>query len=281
MSLKYCIIGHPLKHTMSPPIHQKLFEISGEKGEYTVCDVPPEELKAKAFREYINSINGYNVTIPYKVAIIPFLEKLHESARRYGAVNCVKTENGHTVGYNTDCIGFTRALKSTDLKLDGKILLLGCGGAGRMMAIETALNGGELTIVSRKESTKAQNVLHEIEYLAPKCKVTLTDYENIAGEFDLIINSTPVGMYPETDACPVSDEVLKNCKAAFDAIYNPKDTVLITKMKKMGKKALGGMSMLVWQAVVAHEIWYDAHYEDTDINNIISEMEKLVKDKFN
>ena len=144
MSRKYAILGETLKHTMSPPIHARLFELKGREFEYEILEVKPEELKDKA--EYLNSLNGYNITIPHKIGIIDYTDELDQSAKRYHSVNCVDNKNGRHVGYNTDCDGFLRTVRAMNIDFTGKILLIGCGGVGRMIAIETVLHGGEITL---------------------------------------------------------------------------------------------------------------------------------------
>lgn len=276
---KFAILGFPLKHTMSPPIHDALFKLAGKEAEYSVCELSPEDLAGQA--SALNAMDGYNVTIPHKVSIIPFLSKLDESAARYGAVNCVAQKDGETVGYNTDCYGFLRALEIGGASLSGKVLQLGCGGVGRMMAIETARKGGELTIAVRTGfEYEADGVLAEIKACAPNAVVSVTTLDNIAGSFDLLVNATPVGMYPHVEGCPVSDDVIANCACVFDAVYNPIKTLLMKKAEGFGKKIIGGMAMLVWQAVVAHEIWDDSVYKSEDIAALIDEMEKQVAVSF-
>lgn len=143
---KYALLGYPLGHTMSPPIHKRLFELDARPdAEYEVCEIPPEQLDSKS--EYLNSLDGYNITIPYKVDIISHLDELDESAKRYNSVNCVVNRNGKNIGFNTDCTGFLRSLEAGGAKLGGRVLQIGCGGVGRMMATEAALHGADLTIV--------------------------------------------------------------------------------------------------------------------------------------
>jgi len=279
MSRKFCLLGESLKHTMSPPIHKRLFELSNKDADYSVCEIQREKLKSSI--NELNQLVGYNITIPHKVDIIPLINGLDESAHRYGAVNCVYNNNGVSKGYNTDVYGFLRSLEAGGGELGGDVLLLGSGGVGRMMAIEACLAGSNLTIaVLERSIPKAEKVIADIKKLSPDAKVSITTLDNINGHFDLLINSTPVGMYPNSESCPVSDEVIKNSHCIFDAIYNPVETVLIKKAKSFGKIAIGGMAMLVWQAVVAHEIWDNANYNESDIIEIISDMEAIVTRDF-
>ena len=270
---KYAILGYPLKHTMSPPIHKRLFELEGKTAEYEICERPPEELSEKA--DYLNSLGGYNITIPFKVDIIKYLDELDESAKRYNSVNCVVNRDGKNIGFNTDCYGFLRSLEAENISLSGKVLQIGCGGVGRMMAIEAALHGADLTIVSLPEFIKgAEEAAAEAKKLAPNAKIKVITHDQISGEFDLLVNASPVGMFPKTEECPVTEEVVKSCKNVFEVIYNPDVTMLMKIAEKNGIKAVGGMAMLVWQAVVAHEIWSGAKYRDEDIAELISDMRK-------
>lgn len=269
---KYALLGYPLGHTMSPPIHKRLFELDGRPdAEYEVCEIPPEQLDSKS--EYLNSLDGYNITIPYKVDIISHLDELDESAKRYNSVNCVVNRNGKNIGFNTDCTGFLRSLEAGGAKLGGRVLQIGCGGVGRMMATEAALHGADLTIVVLPEFIAgAKEVAEEAAKLNPSAKINVITHDKISGEFDLLMNASPVGMFPKTDDCPVSEDVVKNCKYVFEVVYNPNVTKLMSIAEKNGIPAIGGMAMLVWQAAVAHEIWNGASYRDGDVEKIIAEM---------
>lgn len=274
---KYVLIGHPLGHSMSPFIHKILFEMSGRDAEYSLKDISPENLSAEM--ETLNKISGYNVTIPHKISVIPFVDKLDETAERYGAVNCVNNDKGTVVGYNTDCTGFVMSAKP--LKTNGKTLIIGCGGVGRMIAIELALQGAELTIAVIPEAVKdAEKLISEINKICPDAKAEYILTSEIKGKFDLLVNASPVGMFPKTDVCPVSDEIISNCGGVFDVIYNPVKTQLVKKAEAMGIKAVGGMAMLVLQAVKAHEIWNNDFYTDEQITEIIRKSEQKVEADF-
>lgn len=276
---KYTLIGHPLGHSMSPFIHDRLFKLKGREVSYSLTDISPEDLNSK--KEYLKSeFVGYNITIPHKVAVIPFIDKMDTSALRYNSVNCVANTQEGSIGYNTDCYGFLNSLKMNNISLDGKVLLLGCGGVGRMMAIESLLHGATLTIAIIEEARDMCNtLLAELNEKFPNVKVEVVLMSEITGSFDLVINSTPVGMFPKVDNCPLSDETISKCGAVFDAIYNPTETKLVQKFKAQGKKAVGGMAMLVLQAVKAHELWDNDTYSNDEIDEIIKQSnEKVEKD---
>ncbi len=272
---KYGLIGHPLGHSMSPLIHKRLFALSGiEDYSYELIDIPPEKLADS--ENMLRELKGFNITIPHKTSIIPMTDKLGESAERYNSVNCVSNDNGVMTGYNTDCDGFLRSAEL--LPLGGKVLLAGCGGVGRMIAIEAALHGAELTIAVLPRNIKsAQLVMAEILAKCGTSSVKICDISDIQGSFDLLVNATPVGMYPKIDACPVSDEIIENCLSFFDVIYNPVETMLIKKARAMGKTAVGGAAMLVYQAVKAHELWYGGEFSNEDISAIIKDVENEVE----
>ena len=264
---------------MSPPIHQRLFELEGVSDfDYTLKEYSPEELEDKI--SDVLALDGFNITIPHKVEIIKYIDELADSAKRYNSVNCVAHKGGKYIGYNTDCDGFLRSLEAAGAGLDGKVLQCGCGGVGRMIAIEAVRHGAELTVSVPegfedtvepvKEYARANGFSDDIKVVHPG---------EISGKFDLLINASPVGMFPKVENCPVSEEVIKNCGFVFDVIYNPERTKLMQTAESFGIKICGGMAMLVWQAVVAHEIWSGAKYNDSDIAKLIADMHKLMAEK--
>ena len=273
---KYTLIGHPLGHSMSPLIHEKLFELRGKNQNYDLTDIAPEDLSSM---DKFRAIKGFNVTIPHKVNIIPQLDEMADSAKRYNSVNCVDNKDGRLIGYNTDCDGFLLSVK--DMPLGGKVLLVGCGGVGRMIAVEAVRHGADLTIAHIPEAqAQAEALCNEIRDSYPEAKLTAVLAGDISGSFDMLINASPVGMYPKTDACPVSDEVINNCGCAFDVVYNPVETVLVKKFRALGKRAVGGVAMLVYQAVKAHEIWDGDFYSAEEINSVIKAVEDRVNADF-
>lgn len=271
---RYALTGHPLGHTMSPLIHEKLFALSGISDySYELIDIAPENLSGSL--DVIKSFKGMNVTIPHKQSVITFMDELAESAERYNSVNCIKNDGGKLIGYNTDCDGFLRSAEL--LPISENVGILGCGGVGRMIAIETALHGGTITLAVIPQDVKnAQILMAEILAKCGNASVRIADIATLDEGFDLLINATPVGMYPKTHACAVSDSVIKKSGAFFDVIYNPTETLFMKKAREQGKTAVGGASMLVYQAVKAHEIWYGGEFKTEDINGIIKAVEESV-----
>ena len=265
------LTGYPLGHSLSPVIHGELFKIAGIDGEYKLYEIAPENL-GDGIAALKNNLCGFNVTIPHKVEVIPFLDELDEKAALFGAVNTVKVGE-RSVGYNTDCIGFLRALEMADIALEGSVLVCGAGGVARMFAFEAALAGCDLTIAARDEDISAANVIKAEIMDKLNREVRVLNLRDVSEGYDLIINGTPVGMYPFVNACVLPKEIIEKSHAVFDAIYNPGETQLIQYAKAAGIKYSNGLSMLVLQAVAAEEIWNNIPFSADDIKKVIKTTE--------
>lgn len=272
MKQKYAVIGHPIGHTMSPFIHNSLFGLQGISVDYSAIDIQPDGLSDEMTKS-LGALRGFNVTIPFKEAIIPLLDSVDESALKYNAVNCVLRKDGKTYGCSTDAYGFTQALKANGVNLNGRVLVLGSGGAARTLARETCDAKCDLTIAVRADDVPKA---HELKTWLTENggRVSVCEIKDLTGDFDLCVNATPVGMYPNTDAMVISEEKISHCKALFDAVYNPERTKLIATAQALGIKTVGGMAMLVWQAVKAHEFWYGGKFKSADIEKIIDDANK-------
>lgn len=276
---KFAVIGHPIGHTMSPFIHNRLFELSGIEAEYTKLDIAPENL-ADEYKNVLSKLDGYNITIPHKQSIIPLIDEIDEKAKMYGSVNTVANINGVAKGYTTDPDGFLKALDAAGIVLDGRVVILGCGGVARTMAYEVVLKGLPLLFAVRKEDVEiAKALCGEIENTVKGAKVSFCLIDELSGDIDVLVNATPLGMFPKVDVQPVSDSVINRCASVFDAVYNPLETVLIQKALANGAKAVGGMSMLVWQAVVAHEKWDGSVYNKDDIAKLCIDSAEELKNR--
>lgn len=274
---KFAVIGHPIGHSMSPFIHSRLFAIAGLPGDYSIMDVAPEELPVKI--KTLNELDGYNITIPNKQKIIPFLDKLDPKAELYGSVNTVR--NGEVrEGFTTDPDGFLEALRAEQIDFSGKVVIIGCGGVARTFLYEAVLAGCRVTMAIRREDKDiCMQLVQEVKQKLGKGDIEICLIPELEGDIDLLVNATPIGMFPKVDNVAVSDKVISHSASVFDAVYNPLETLLVQKAKANGAKASGGMAMLVWQAVVAHRIWDGSEYETDDIRQLIedsaAEMKKL------
>lgn len=274
-SPQFGLLGHPLGHSLSAPLHRRLFKLRGVAGGYRLLDTAPEDFEAAL--PALRALGGFNVTIPYKQRIIPCLDSLSEKARVYGAVNTVENRGGKWVGHNTDAEGFLRALGAADIPLSGRVLLCGAGGAASMMAFEAAAHGCRL-IVAARDREKAAALCQRVAERFPAADTSpaaLAQVQTLPGDFDLILNATPVGMFPRPEGCPVSAAVVRRAKAVFDAVYNPAETVLLREAAAAGAKTQGGLPMLVWQAAAAQEIWSGFAFDPGDIARLCEEADGL------
>ncbi len=271
----YRLIGHPLGHSMSPQIHERLFALEGRADSYTLFSFPPEELEAQI--PVLRGLDGFNITIPYKQAILPYLDSLDDSAALYGAVNTVRMQGGRMTGYNTDCDGFLRTMQAHEFSLQTSVCVAGAGGVGRMFAIEAVRQGAALTIAVR-DPAKGQALAQEIGERFG-CPVQVSPLDALDRPFGLIINATPVGMSPKTGVSPLPKSVVAQAGAVFDCIYNPRETRLLQDAREAGVPAAGGMEMLVWQAAVAHEIWHGSRFSSAQIDPLVGEMNALLDQK--
>lgn len=276
---KFAVIGHPIGHTMSPFIHNRLFQFSGIEAEYIKLDIAPENL-ADEYNRLLSKLDGYNITIPHKQNIIQLIDEIDDKAKMYGSVNTVANSDGIAKGYTTDPDGFLKALDAAGIILDGRVVILGCGGVARTMAYEVVLKGLPLLFAVRKDDVNiAKSLCSEIENTVKGAKVSFCLIDELSGDIDVLVNATPIGMFPKLDAQPVTDSVISRCASVFDAVYNPLETVLIQKALANGSKAVGGMSMLVWQAVVAHEKWDGSVYDKEEIAKLCIDSAEELKNR--
>ncbi len=247
----YGLIGEKLGHSFSKIIHERLTN-------YTYHLLP---LSKEEFSNFMDkkAFSAINVTIPYKMDVIPYLDEMDAHAKAIGAVNTIVNHNGKLFGYNTDFSGFLYLLQHNNIDVkDKKVLVLGKGGASKaILAVLRHLQAKEVLTVYYKE---AENT---ITY--DQCK----KYHNDA---EIIINTTPVGMYPAIDESPIDLTDYKHCSAVIDVIYNPIRPMLIVQAQNLGIKAIGGLEMLIAQAKYAVEIFQDKKIPDSVIDTIYQEM---------
>ena len=225
---KYCLIGEKLSHSYSAEIHA----LNGL--DYELLEVKREELKDFIAKGY----DGFNITIPYKKDIIPLLDGVDETAKAIGAVNTALKKDGKYYGYNTDLDGMRYALKRKGISLRGKnVMILGSGG--------TSLTADALCKKERAKSVVKVSRFGEVNY---------GNYRYF-NDTEIVINATPVGMFPNSGVSPVDLSFLPNLKGVFDCIYNPFKTALIMQAEKLGIPCSDGLPMLVRQALAAEKLW--------------------------
>ena len=267
--MKFGLLGAKLGHSLSPQIHQEVFRQLGINATYELIEVPAAALAEKV-AELQKSYRGLNVTIPHKVAVMKSLDSIAREAEAIGAVNTVLFESGKAEGFNTDYFGFARLLEHNGLVPRGKnVCVLGTGGASRaILQCLTDMKAKEITVISRA----VENAPEDIR--ARYAVKTYEDLKNLDG--DLLVNCTPVGMFPKIDASPVDDTVMEHFAAAVDIIYNPAETKFMKLARQQGKPAVNGLFMLVAQAVAADEIWLERKLDAGLIVDVAAKIARLL-----
>ena len=272
---RFAVLGQSLPHTWSPYIHNSLFDAAGLDAVYLPVTVPPERLGSvtDVFR---SCFSGFNVTIPYKEKILPFLNDVDEAARVCGAVNTVEIRNGRMIGHITDGLGMLRAIEERGVETHrADVLILGGGGAARVAGYAFLSRGGRVTFAVR-DAQKGNALVHALAQTQQDGlhRLSVRPLADCAEAHDILINCTPVGMYPHVDACPVSADAIARCRAVFDAVYNPRETRLLALARQNGLPAIEGLGMLFYQAVEAQKFWFgDRTASKAEQSRIYSELQ--------
>lgn len=243
----YGIIGNPVKHSLSPIIHNGVFQRLGLKAVYLAFEV--EDLKKVLEGVRGLGILGLSVTIPFKTEIIPYLDDLDELARQIQAVNTLQNKKGKIVGFNTDWLGAIKALKEKTALQGKKVFLIGAGGAARAIAFGLKKEGCEIFIFNRTAG-KGEKLAKELG------AIYLNKFPAIQEVTpDLVINATSVGMTPHEDQSPFPAHLLQEKMLIMDVVYHPWQTRFLREAKLRGCQIIDGLEMLAWQAAAQTEIW--------------------------
>ncbi len=254
-----CVIGHPIKHSMSPIMHNAAIQDLGLDYLYIGFDVPSNKLKEAIKGLKTLNIQGINVTLPHKEKAIKFIDKVDEIAQKIGAINTIKNEDGFLIGRNTDAEGAKKALLDAGCEITGKnVVLIGAGGAAKAISYSLASDTNKTTIINRSED-RAKKLVRELKSKMD-LNIEFKKYSEIILKeeiinADILINATPVGMFSTIDISPVSKKALHRDLFVFDLIYNPLETQLIKDSKEIGCQTLSGLDMLVNQGALAFEWW--------------------------
>ncbi|WP_405310193.1 shikimate dehydrogenase [Methanobrevibacter sp.] len=251
------LIGHPVEHSFSPPMHNAAFDALNMDYAYVAFDVNPNDLKSAIEGAESLNIKGFNVTIPHKVDVMQYLDELDEVARLIGAVNTIDFKN--LKGYNTDGIGAVKAIEEVTSIKNKNVVVAGAGGASRAISFYIAKYGAEsLTILNRNEA-KAESLASDVSDSGLIGEVAY-DSINAIGNYmegaDVLIDTTPLGMHPNINDEPiVKADMMDEDLVVFDAVYNPNETVLIKEAIKANAKPVYGIKMLLYQGAESFKIW--------------------------
>jgi shikimate dehydrogenase len=254
-----CLIGWPIKHSMSPIMHNAVLQKLKLNYVYLAFNVKKEELKPAINGIKALDIKGVNITIPHKETIIPYLDEIDPLAAKIGAVNTIKKRSGVLIGKNTDAEGAKKSLLDARCILSGKnVLVLGAGGASRAVCFALADEVDKIFIANRTEKralSLAKQINKKTDGIAEGHSNIKPILERLISNSQILINTTPIGMHPKTDEMPLPENMLHRNLFVFDVIYNPLKTKLLKKAEKKGCRILGGLDMLVNQGAIAFEYW--------------------------
>lgn len=276
------LLGNPVEHTVSPVIHNTLAESTGENLTYVPFHVPTGYIGDAVKGAYALNLLGLNVTVPYKSEVIPYLQEIDALAERIGAVNTLVRTEGGFKGYNTDMPGLYRAMCEDGVRIEGeKVLILGAGGVARAVAMLLAEKGAAEVILLNRTVEKAQLVADEVNALVGKefaHAMPLEAYEELPeGERYLAIQATSVGMYPRVEDAVITDEAFyRRIHTGYDLIFNPSCTRFMELVQQQGGKAYGGLKMLLYQGVIAYELWTGQRIEDSLAEHVYGQMKKAM-----
>ncbi|WP_457565252.1 shikimate dehydrogenase [Caldithrix abyssi] len=277
---RFAIIGHPLKHSFSPLIHNRAFADLNMDAHYEKIEIAPEEFEREVERLKNSDIVGFNITIPYKERIIPFVDQLSAEAVKIGALNTVKKVGDQWHGFNTDWIGFLRPLEKFSSSIK-RCLLLGAGGAARGVFF-ALLRLPELQhiVISNRTRRRAEELVNQFRPFGQKT-IYVSGFEyllNMNERFDLIVNTTSVGMSGHNQTILLEPERVAHSKTVvYDLIYNPLKTILLKRAEERGLTTINGLPMLIYQAEEAFKIWTGRGFAEKTRTYLFDELPGLIE----
>jgi len=249
----YCLIGNPVAHSKSPILHEQVYKFYGIKAKYMLCHAEKENLRQILLQFKKTGVKGFNITVPFKHDIMPYLHEISADAKKIGSVNTVSINDGNWTGYNTDVTGFAMQLKSNNTVIKGsRVKIIGAGGSTAAIVYAVLSEGAASVTVYNRTMDKARQLALKFDGVVA---AALDEFN--AKDCDILINTTSVGLYPQIDKSPVSDlEGISQSAIVYDIIYNPPETRFMKIAKERGCQAYNGLDMLIFQGLAADEIWF-------------------------
>lgn len=284
---RFALLGEPLGHSLSPVLHKAIYrQLEIDDASYRAVELPEERLKSFFSGFRVGGFDGVNVTVPHKANVIPLLDEVDSKAKLLNAVNCVNRVGNVLTGFNTDLLGFAYSLRQNDVVIEGnEFAILGAGGSAQ--AIGAVLAEGEAKVISIVNRTpeRAEQLKETILAVNDQVSVNIVDENGLvkrAKKLDCIVNTTSLGMHPETSKSPLSAsssaELFNENMLAFDLVYNPQKTKFLKDAEKNGASTANGMQMLVAQAVYSVEIWMGGNIvAHVDMNALARDLDKAIK----
>ncbi len=301
---KVCgLIGYPVGHSISPVIHNRLAELYGHNFVYVPLAVEPGNLKSAVDGAEAFDFLGMNVTVPYKSEVLPYLKEIDPLAEKIGAVNTLVRTGGGYKGYNTDMPGLYRAMCADGVKIEGEeVILLGAGGAARAVAFMLLEKGAKHITILNRSMERALKLTDEVNRAAkereealataskPKAYAKTEDFFAVAYSLDeygkleqsrryLVIQATNVGMFPHTEQAVIEDEAFYQLvKTGYDIIFNPPETRFMRLVRQGGGEAFNGLKMLLYQGIIAYELWNHVSVLEEAANDIYQRMQAALQE---
>jgi shikimate dehydrogenase len=270
MKTIFAVFGDPVEHSLSPVMHNAAYKVLGMDCEYHKFRVTLDDLEAAIMGAKAMGFGGLNLTIPLKENALKIVEP-DTMARAIGAVNTIEFSDDHIIGHNTDGIGAVKALVSSGMDIPGSsVLILGAGGAARAVAYQLAKDGARVTIANRTPG-RAQELAENVRSVGDANGTGLEELPELTYNADIIINTTSVGMHPDTEQTLVTVDMMHTGQVIFDIVYSPLKTRLLREAKKAGTITIDGIRMLVLQGAESFRIW-------TGIEPPVGVMEQAVRD---
>lgn len=258
----FAVIGYPLKHSLSPYMHTAALAKTKIEGAYVPFEIVPMQFEAVMKSLKVLPFTGYNVTVPYKEKVIPYLDRLDTDAKAIGAVNSIHYSRGRLIGYNTDVYGFLCSLKeSLSMTPCGKrVLVLGAGGAARAVVYALLKEKAQSVVVMNRTLDKAKKIIHDMRPLMGRTLLGAYAFDEkyikkILPAVDLIVNTTSVGLKKSDPLLLPARMLPQRSVAVYDLIYNPAKTKLLQTAERRGYRIANGLGMLVYQGARSFEIW--------------------------
>jgi shikimate dehydrogenase len=251
------LIGHPVEHSFSPPMHNAAFEALDMDYAYVAFDVDPLKLKSAVEGAKSLNVKGFNVTIPHKIDVMKYLDEIDEVAALIGAVNTIDFKD--MKGYNTDGIGAVKAIEEVTSIKNKNVVVAGAGGASSAISFYIAKYGADSLTILNRNVEKASSLAVDVsasDLIGNVGSDSISEIDGYLGDADILIDTTPVGMHPNIDAEPiVSADAMHDSLVVFDAVYNPNETVLLSEAIKAGAEPVYGIKMLLYQGAESFRIW--------------------------
>lgn len=275
------VIGHPVEHTMSPAIHNTLARELGENLVYVPFHVPVGHVGQAVEGAYALNLLGMNVTVPYKSEVLPYLKETDPLAETIGAVNTLVRTEGGFKGYNTDMPGLYRAMCEDGVEIAGeRVLILGAGGVARAVAILAAEKKAAEIIILNRTREKAARIAEEVNGLGGRHlagALALEEYASLPEGNYLAIQATNVGMFPKTGEAVIEDAAFyRKIHTGYDLVFNPARTRFMSLVQQSGGRAFGGLKMLLYQGIIAYELWTGAQVDRALAEKAYEQMRKAM-----